>query len=173
MVGLNGFYPTMAQYGGLDARDLFPPYKAMSDHTCQIVNHLSALNEVLFYAELELRELLTLSGHASLTSLAEEGLCKAHEIGDDVQTSGHRRSETIFNRGLDPCFEAGELLYESERSEQQCYYELSIILPDCSSSSTMEVGRVAMELQNGHCVLGSPEGKVRDQGAVDMWFCDM
>ncbi|KAL3186136.1 hypothetical protein MRX96_028259 [Rhipicephalus microplus] len=79
MAGLNGFYPTMALYGGLDARDLFPPYKAMSDHTCQIVDYLSALNEVLFYAELELRELPTLSGYASLRSLAEEGLCIPHD----------------------------------------------------------------------------------------------
>ncbi|KAL3189019.1 hypothetical protein MRX96_003165 [Rhipicephalus microplus] len=92
MAGLNGFYPTMAQYGVLDARDFFPTYKAMSDDTCHIVDHLSALNEVLFYAELELRELPKLSGHASLTSLAEEGLCKAHDVGDDVQTSGRRRS---------------------------------------------------------------------------------
>ncbi|KAH8033292.1 hypothetical protein HPB51_008790 [Rhipicephalus microplus] len=92
MVGLNGFHPALAQYGGLDARDLFSSYKAMSNHARQIVDHLSALNEVLFYAELELRELPTLSGHASLTSLAEEGMCKAHDIGDDVQTSGRRRS---------------------------------------------------------------------------------
>ncbi|KAL3251773.1 hypothetical protein MRX96_000438 [Rhipicephalus microplus] len=70
----------MAQYGGLDERDFFPPYKVMSDDTCHIVDHLSALNEVLFYAELELRELPTLSGHASLASFAEEGLCKAHDI---------------------------------------------------------------------------------------------
>ncbi|KAL3251769.1 hypothetical protein MRX96_000436 [Rhipicephalus microplus] len=98
MAGLNGFYPTMAQYGGLDARDLFPAYKAMSDDTCHIVDHLTALNEVLFHAEYELRELPTLSGHASLTSLAEEGMCKAHDIGDDVQTSGRRRSSAA--RGL-------------------------------------------------------------------------
>ncbi|KAL3189018.1 hypothetical protein MRX96_003164 [Rhipicephalus microplus] len=51
MAGLNGFYPTMAQYGGLDVGDFFPPYKAVSDDTCHIVDHLSALNEVLFYAE--------------------------------------------------------------------------------------------------------------------------
>ncbi|KAL3225424.1 hypothetical protein MRX96_025851 [Rhipicephalus microplus] len=92
MVGLNGLHPALAQYGGLYARDLFSSYKAMSNHARQIVDHLSAINEVLFYTELELRELPTLSGHASLTSLAEEGMCQAHDIGDDVQTSGRRRS---------------------------------------------------------------------------------
>ncbi|KAL3225425.1 hypothetical protein MRX96_025852 [Rhipicephalus microplus] len=76
MAGLNGFHPTMAQYGGLDARDLlFPPYKAMSDHTCQIIDPPFGIGRRPLQLRTNLRELPTHSGHASLTSLAEEGAC--------------------------------------------------------------------------------------------------
>lgn len=41
---------------------------------CQIVDHLSPLNELLVYAKLELRELPAPCGQLSLVSLAEENL---------------------------------------------------------------------------------------------------
>ncbi|KAL1474910.1 hypothetical protein MTO96_037673 [Rhipicephalus appendiculatus] len=86
MAGLNGFNAAMAERGDWtrgvftsSPLDQLPRCTATTENTCQIVDHLSTLNEVLFYAELELRELPTPSGHVSLTSLADEDLCMPHD----------------------------------------------------------------------------------------------
>lgn len=86
MAGLDGFDPAMAERGDWSRGvftsapfDQLPPCTATPENTCQIVDHISTLNEILFCAELELRELPTPSGHVSLTSLAEEDLCMPHD----------------------------------------------------------------------------------------------
>ncbi|KAH7970734.1 hypothetical protein HPB49_014913 [Dermacentor silvarum] len=57
------------------AFEQLPPCTATPDSTCQIVEHLSKLNELLFHAELELRELSAPCGQLSLASLAEKNPC--------------------------------------------------------------------------------------------------
>lgn len=60
---------------------------ATPDSPCQIVDHLSPLNDLLFYAKLELRELPAPCGQLSLVSLAEENVflqdhsCKSFNRG--------------------------------------------------------------------------------------------
>ncbi|KAH7970634.1 hypothetical protein HPB49_012781 [Dermacentor silvarum] len=54
------------------ALEQLPPCTATPESTCQIVDHLSTLNELLFHAELELRELSAPCGQLSLVSLAEK-----------------------------------------------------------------------------------------------------
>ncbi|XP_037557183.2 uncharacterized protein LOC119433963 [Dermacentor silvarum] len=53
------------------AFEQLPPCTATPGSTCQIVDNLSTLNELLFHAELELRELSAPYGQLSLASLAE------------------------------------------------------------------------------------------------------
>ncbi|KAL3251223.1 hypothetical protein MRX96_055210 [Rhipicephalus microplus] len=86
MAGQGSVNPTMTECGDW-TRGIFtaeqsfqcPPCTATLDKTCLIVDHLSTLNDVLFYAELELRELPTPNGNVSLTSLADEDLCMPHD----------------------------------------------------------------------------------------------
>ncbi|KAH7970192.1 hypothetical protein HPB49_000787 [Dermacentor silvarum] len=52
-----------------------PPCTATPDSTCQIVANLSTLNELLFHAKLELRELSAPCGQLSLASLAVNNPC--------------------------------------------------------------------------------------------------
>ncbi|KAH7948987.1 hypothetical protein HPB49_003850 [Dermacentor silvarum] len=61
--------------------DELPLCTATSENTCQIVDHLSTLNELLFHAELELQERPAPCGQLSLESLAEEDLCMPHDSG--------------------------------------------------------------------------------------------
>ncbi|KAH6927746.1 hypothetical protein HPB50_007717 [Hyalomma asiaticum] len=49
------------------------PCTATSESACQLVDHLSKLNEALFAAEFELREIPKAHGKLTLASLAEEG----------------------------------------------------------------------------------------------------
>ncbi|XP_049514969.1 uncharacterized protein LOC119432967 isoform X2 [Dermacentor silvarum] len=72
------FDPVLAERGDATqvpfasaAFEQLPPCTATSESTCQIVDHLSTLNELLFHAELELRELSAPYGQLSLASLAE------------------------------------------------------------------------------------------------------
>ncbi|XP_072140158.1 uncharacterized protein [Dermacentor andersoni] len=62
-----------------EAFDQLPLCTATSENTCQIVNHLSTLNELLFHAELEVRELPAPCGQLSLASLAEKDLCMPYD----------------------------------------------------------------------------------------------
>ncbi|KAH6942278.1 hypothetical protein HPB50_002941 [Hyalomma asiaticum] len=84
---------------------MLPPCTATPENTCQIVDHLSTLNEFLSYAELELRELPTPRGEVTLASFADRthyvphssektfkhaialvlGLLKTHECIQHVQ----------------------------------------------------------------------------------------
>ncbi|XP_075725745.1 uncharacterized protein LOC142767609 [Rhipicephalus microplus] len=169
--------------------DQLPPCTATPDNTCQIVDHLSKLNQFLFYAELELRELPTQNGNLSLTSFADEGLCMPHDgegrfkqavalVHQLLKTHScihhvyiHRRlfithaplicdalkrnlstkvlnidlKKTIF--GLDLCSDCDDVeqLDESECSCSKLSSALSIILRDCSSLNTLEVGELQMK----------------------------
>ncbi|XP_050024181.1 uncharacterized protein [Dermacentor andersoni] len=81
MAGARAFDPVLAERGDSTqttfasaAFEHLPRCTATPDSTCQIVDHLSTLNELLFHAELELRELCAPCG-LSLVSLAEKNAC--------------------------------------------------------------------------------------------------
>ncbi|KAH7970636.1 hypothetical protein HPB49_012783 [Dermacentor silvarum] len=73
------FDPVLAERGDTTqvpfasaAFEQLPPCTATPGSTCQIVDRLSTLNELLFHAQLELRELSVPCGYLSLACLAEK-----------------------------------------------------------------------------------------------------
>ncbi|KAL3251227.1 hypothetical protein MRX96_055214 [Rhipicephalus microplus] len=84
MAGQDDLNPAMAECGtrGVLTSALLEklhPCTVPPDNTCQIVDYLSTLKEVLFYPKLELQELPTTNGNMSLTSFADEGLFMPHD----------------------------------------------------------------------------------------------
>ncbi|KAH7942651.1 hypothetical protein HPB51_028664 [Rhipicephalus microplus] len=62
-------------------RQMLPPCTATAESACQLVDHLSMLNEVLFWAEIELRETPETCGELHLASFANKNTNIQNDAG--------------------------------------------------------------------------------------------
>ncbi|KAL1474135.1 hypothetical protein MTO96_038208 [Rhipicephalus appendiculatus] len=92
MTAADGFNPVLGEAGDAAERsfpnaviDSLLPCTATPESSCELVDHLSMLNEVLFCAEVELRETPDRCGQLSLVSLADKEVHMLHNAGKATQ----------------------------------------------------------------------------------------
>ncbi|KAH7970735.1 hypothetical protein HPB49_014914 [Dermacentor silvarum] len=139
-----------------------------ADSTCQIVDHLSALNELLFHAELELRELSAPCGQLSLASLAENiprisrnsqkivhqaarlvhRLLKTHSCNPSTRILNIDFRGSVVAHDLDDVFGSLKNLEELEclaqRVRNDVSSSLSTVFRVCTSLTTLKIAELRM-----------------------------